>query len=163
WDRITHTISAEGPMYLSHLPAPRASLLLRMAGAAGAVLLAVFLVWGAPAGAVPSEPPARRVEPELVQLDHTVFTVKQGAPSDIRSMTQTADGFVWIASSSGLYRFDGSHFDSSVSDRLASPSVNALLAESGDLWVGYTFGGVSLLRDRRVIDFDATGLRGGVK
>ena len=47
---------------------------------------------------------------KLVQLNHTSWTAREGAPSEIAGLGQTADGVLWIGSGSGLYRFDGTSF-----------------------------------------------------
>ncbi len=48
------------------------------------------------------------INPEirLDQFYHTRWTVKDGAPSGAGSITQTADGFLWFGTTSGLYHFD---------------------------------------------------------
>ena len=90
---------------------------------------------------------------ELRELRHTAFRPEDGAPSDITAMAQTTDGFLWIATPTGLFRYDGARFDMDLSNRLPSSSVGALLAEpDGSLWIGYTFGGVSVLRDGRLLN-----------
>ena len=88
---------------------------------------------------------------ELQELRHTAFRPEDGAPGDINSMAQTTDGFLWIATPTGLFRYDGARFDTDLSNRLPSPSVRALLAEpDGSLWIGYTFGGASVVRNGRL-------------
>jgi len=49
--------------------------------------------------------------PRTVPLYHRSWTSKDGAPQNIQSITQTPDGFLWLATFSGLYRFDGIHFE----------------------------------------------------
>jgi signal transduction histidine kinase len=93
---------------------------------------------------------------QLHQMRHSVFRGSDGAPSDVTDIAQAADGILWISSGSGLYRFDGARFDASVSQRLPSPSVRAIMAEpDGALWIGYTFGGASVLRNGKVSDVSA--------
>jgi signal transduction histidine kinase len=90
---------------------------------------------------------------ELRELRHTAFRPEDGAPSDITAMAQTTDGFLWIATPTGLFRYDGARFDMELSNRLPSSSVGALLAEpDGSLWIGYTFGGVSVLRTGELLN-----------
>jgi signal transduction histidine kinase/ligand-binding sensor domain-containing protein len=99
---------------------------------------------------------------ELLSLKHSVFSPREGAPGGIRALAQTPDGILWVATAVGLFRYDGARFDMSVSDRLPSPSVSSLLGEpNGDLWIGYTFGGVSLLRDGQLTRFDKSQLPAG--
>ena len=77
-------------------------------------------------------------------------------------MAQTPDGMLWLSSPTGLYRFDGETFDDSVSERLPSRSLFGLyVASNGDLWVGYTFGGVGRLRAGQFTDFGTRGLPPG--
>jgi signal transduction histidine kinase/ligand-binding sensor domain-containing protein len=80
----------------------------------------------------------------LSELRHTAFRAKDGAPSGIRALAQTPDGFLWIGTETGLYRFDGVRFDSTLGDRLPNASIWSLYADlNGDLWIGYLFGGMS--------------------
>jgi signal transduction histidine kinase/ligand-binding sensor domain-containing protein len=117
--------------------------------------------------ALAQAPPAvRTTAPDSLQeYRHTAFLPEGGAPCGVRSMTQTPDGFLWIATPTGLFRFDGVRFDMDLSARLPSPSVWSLLSEpDGSLWIGYAFGGVSVLRAGRIQTFDATDLpQGSVK
>lgn len=58
-------------------------------------------------------PRAAALDPQtrLADYNRTVWTARDGAPSHIINMTQTADGWIWIASASGFYRFDGKQFE----------------------------------------------------
>ena len=87
----------------------------------------------------------------LSQIQHTAWTVKQGAPADIWALAQSPDGFLLLGTGSGLYRFDGVTFErvtpSNRSD-LGFRDITALLAlPSGELWIGYYAGGVSELKN----------------
>src|SRR5258708_13096318 len=44
------------------------------------------------------------------QFTHTSWTVKEGIPGPVRAIAQTSDGYLWLATEAGLYRFDGVHF-----------------------------------------------------
>ncbi|MFZ0553106.1 MAG: triple tyrosine motif-containing protein [Steroidobacteraceae bacterium] len=73
-------------------------------------------------------------------------------------MAQTNDGFLWLGSPEGLFRFDGTRFEpfSSVfGDRLLSTNLYTLFAPStGGLWIGYTSsGGFSFLGKGRVTNY----------
>src|SRR3954470_22650761 len=77
-------------------------------------------------------PSAFALSPELriSQLYHTALTAKDGAPTAIESLAQTSDGYLWIASAAGLFRFDGVRFeriDSVGGQRLPSTNVLSLL------------------------------------
>jgi signal transduction histidine kinase/ligand-binding sensor domain-containing protein len=68
-------------------------------------LLAIAML--APAvGAVDTLSPA----PNLRNYHHTRWTAEEGAPQAIRAMAQTADGWLWLGTMDGLYRFDGVQF-----------------------------------------------------
>jgi signal transduction histidine kinase/ligand-binding sensor domain-containing protein len=94
--------------------------------------------------------PAQEPGQTLSQLYHTAWTQRDGAPADIEVLAQTTDGFLWLGSGTGLFRFDGVRFElfePPPHQALPSTNVSALHAtrDSG-LWVGYRFGGVSLIR-----------------
>src|SRR5262249_38557685 len=48
--------------------------------------------------------------PRIADSHPTAWTAKDGAPADVRTMAQTPDGWLWLATSTGLYRFDGMRF-----------------------------------------------------
>src|SRR6516165_1526005 len=122
----------------------------RDCGSAG-LLLGLLAIDTTGAISAPAIPVAAAYD--LQQLRHTAFRPEDGAPGLITSTAQTADGFLWVATPTGLFRYDGARFDMQLSNRLPSPSVSALLAEpDGSLWIGYTFGGVSVLRNGQVRD-----------
>lgn len=94
----------------------------------------------------------------LADMAHMSWVRRDGAPSDIAALAQTADGYLWIGSSSGLFRFDGQQFQSypfSPADpRLPSADINALAADNkGGLWIGYRMGGITYLRDGVKTDY----------
>jgi PAS domain S-box-containing protein len=92
-----------------------------------------------------------------VQVGHDSWSFQQGAPADVTCLAQTNDGFLWLGSPSGLFRFDGTRFEpfrSPFGDRLLSTNLYSLFAPpSGGLWVGYTFGGFSFLNKGRVTNY----------
>jgi signal transduction histidine kinase/ligand-binding sensor domain-containing protein len=93
---------------------------------------------------------AQDTVPTLSQLYHTAWTMREGAPGAVEALAQTADGFLWLGSGTGLFRFDGVRFEvfeAPPGQTMPSVNVSALFAspDSG-LWVGYRFGGVSLIR-----------------
>ncbi|MEL1264361.1 sensor histidine kinase [Pseudoxanthomonas putridarboris] len=88
----------------------------------------------------------------LEQMHHTRWTAREGAPGDVRALAQDRDGYLWLGSSSGLYRFDGVEFERFQPDagqRLPFDSISALLAmPDGGLWIASgNRGDISLLRD----------------
>src|SRR5580700_5129867 len=45
------------------------------------------------------------------QFVHTAWSAKDGAPTDVYALAQTTDGFLWLGTTRGLYRFDGISFE----------------------------------------------------
>jgi len=88
--------------------------------------------------------------PLLTEYTHTAWTELNGAPTSVTKFAQGADGWLWIATPTGLFRFDGVRFERS--DKvygypLDSTNIMALAtAPDGALWVGYRAGGVSVFR-----------------
>jgi len=85
---------------------------------------------------------------------HTAWNGQRGAPADVVQFTQTPDGWLWISSPNGLFRFDGVAFermDSVWGHRLHSTNTLALLTtRDGRLWVGGRFGGISMVGEDRL-------------
>lgn len=112
-------------------------------------LLLASLAFVAPAAAR-AQPTAR----PLAEYFHTAWTRRDGAPAEIFALAQTTDGYLWLGSSTGLFRFDGVTFERYAARPGASPAeqnVASLFAASdGALWIGGIFGGVTRLLDGRV-------------
>ena len=98
----------------------------------------------------------------LSQFHHTSWFSRDGAPVDIWALAQSVDGYLWLGTGTGLYRFDGVRFEhiqpSADSAPLRSNNITALTAlPSGELWMGFYFpGGVSVLRDGHFIHYGET-------
>lgn len=109
--------------------------------------------------------PGLALDPQrsLTQLHHRAWTIADGAPPDIWALAQSRDGYLWLGTGAGLYRFDGVRFDKFrplAGDRMPSANINALRAASnGDLWIGYNTGEISRLRGGRLTNFNL-GKRG---
>jgi ligand-binding sensor domain-containing protein len=95
----------------------------------------------------------------ITELAHRVWDSKSGVPADIRALAQTTDGYLWVGSYHGLYRFDGMQFQpfQSVSAaRLPSQEISSLFAtRDGRLWIGYRGGGVSVLERDKLINYNS--------
>ncbi|MBW8781369.1 MAG: hypothetical protein JF599_05735 [Verrucomicrobia bacterium] len=90
-----------------------------------------------------------------VSADYILRTwgMEEGLPSNrVTSLTQTPDGYLWVATLGGLTRFDGVRFTTFQAENtpgLESDRVHALFtARDGSLWVGLDRRGVA----RRVGD-----------
>lgn len=81
----------------------------------------------------------------LQDYHHTTWTAKDGAPTNVESMTQTADGWLWLANPTGLYRFDGVRFERYIlpgSDQPLRRRVVSIRAmPNGDLLISFFLGG----------------------
>lgn len=98
----------------------------------------------------------------LRQFQHRAFTARDGAPGQVWSIAQTKDGFLWLEAPTGLYRFDGVHFDNSLTALLPSSEAAALYADpNGDLWIGYNFGGLSVLHNGKIINTPTSAIPQG--
>jgi signal transduction histidine kinase/ligand-binding sensor domain-containing protein len=82
----------------------------------------------------------------LVQLHHTAWSTRDGAPAQVESLAQTDDGTLWLGSPTGLFCFDGLQFERfqpPIGEGGPTASVATLFAPPGHgLWIGYRFGGV---------------------
>lgn len=128
--------------------ASRAALLLR--------LVARMLLIGVLAALAPTAIALDR-DRTLAQFHHTAWTVSDGAPADIWALEQTRDGYLWLGTGTGLYRFDGVEFERfhpAAGEQFRSNNITALTAlPSGELWIGYYFGGASVLKDGRLTHY----------
>ncbi|HXO28745.1 MAG TPA: two-component regulator propeller domain-containing protein [Thermoanaerobaculia bacterium] len=115
------------------------ALALRLAAAAAAATAVA-----APAGA-DLHPPAER-------LPIRVYTIDDGLAGDeIHAVLQDSRGFLWIATESGLSRFDGTRFvEYDPRQGLPSPNVTALAEAAGGALLAGTTGGLARLDPGRV-------------
>ncbi len=61
---------------------------------------------------------------QIKSWNHYLYTTKDGLPSDkVRNAVQDRDGFIWIATESGLCRFDGDAFERVLHDAKDSTSI----------------------------------------
>ena len=97
------------------------------------------------------------VDIPLDRLRVTTWTARDGAPADVWGIVQTTDGWMWFATGSGLYRFDGVRFDKVTPHGPGqSNGVSAITAlESGELVIGYRNGGISILRSGKFTHYGA--------
>jgi signal transduction histidine kinase/ligand-binding sensor domain-containing protein len=79
------------------------------------------------------------VQPARAQYGFEVWTVDNGMPeNEIRGITQTPDGYLWIATFNGLARFDGVHltlFNRETPGLLSNQFGTMLQGRGGDLWL----------------------------
>ena len=93
----------------------------------------------------------------IAQFAHTAWGPKEGAPSPVTALAQTSDGYLWLGSPDGLYRFDGVVFERyqpQSGGPFPARRVSSLLAlPNGDLWIGFMPGAVSLLRNGNATNY----------
>jgi signal transduction histidine kinase/ligand-binding sensor domain-containing protein len=93
----------------------------------------------------------------LAEMYHSGWTIRDGAPSSIESIAQTQDGYIWLGTDSGLFRFDGQSFEryrpTSGEDLLPGTIQTLMATPEGGLWVGYASVGASFLKDGHNVNF----------
>ncbi len=106
---------------------------------------------------LPSAAFALDLSQRLNQLNHTSWTAKDGLTGSPLCLAQTTDGFLWIGTTDGLFRFDGVSFERfrPQGGELPALSVSALLGvPDGGLWVGYSRGRASFIgKNGRVVNY----------
>jgi ligand-binding sensor domain-containing protein len=80
---------------------------------------------------------AEQVDRTIGQFVRTGWSAKNGAPGDVYALAQTTDGFLWLGTMQGLYRFDGmtfEHYEPQSGPAFTSSSIMSHLAlPDGDL------------------------------
>ncbi len=88
---------------------------------------------------------------------HVSWTLADGAPPDIWALVQAPDGYMWLGTGAGLYRFDGIRFERvrpMAGDAFPSTDILSLFAApTGEIWIGYQNGGISVLKSGRLTNF----------
>src|SRR5208337_786421 len=100
----------------------------------------LFISWGR--GAYGLDPTL-----DVSQYAHTAWTVRDGfSKGNIYAITQTPDGYLWLGTEFGLFRFDGIRsipWQPPEGQHLPGSSITSLLAaRDGTLWIG-TYAGLA--------------------
>ena len=116
-----------------------------------ACLLQVVVSCATWSAAAPAAAAARvQAQPGLSGFQHSAWRVGEGAPGDIWDITQDRQGTLWLATGSGLYRFDGHRFErgpAPAGSNFPSTNMVSLLLDHDDsLWIGYFQAGISHLQ-----------------
>jgi signal transduction histidine kinase/streptogramin lyase len=97
----------------------------------------------------------------IAQFHYTFWSEKEGAPSQITALAQTEDGYLWIGSAGGLFRFDGVRFEEFTPQPgvdLPSHSVYSLMATpDGGLWVAFEPTGLAFIKNGSLTVFKQPG------
>jgi len=107
----------------------------------------------------------------IPQYVHNVWTFQSGLPADvINDVLQTRDGYIWLGTSAGLFRFDGVTFTevaTNPDDKNTHEPINRLYqTHDGSLWIGTPSGGLRILKDGKIFKYDSktgffnTGING---
>lgn len=109
-------------------------------------MAAQIFLWSAPAIAAPF------AAATATQYTRRIWRIQDGLPEDtVQAFQETPDGYLWIGTTGGLVRFDGSHFQlysHSSTPALGDNSVFCLLAaRDGSLWIGTEGGGLIRFKD----------------
>jgi ligand-binding sensor domain-containing protein len=102
---------------------------------------------------------------ELRGFHHTTWSSDSqlGAVSDIQ---QSPDGYLWLTTSRGVFRFDGVRFESA--DEITSGATqdielaSAFVTSSGDVWFRTRTPGLMLWRDGKLSSFPTKGCTPGL-
>ncbi|MBV8857555.1 MAG: hypothetical protein JOZ02_11540 [Acidobacteria bacterium] len=93
---------------------------------------------------------------EVGQYAHTSWTARDGySLGAVFAMAQTPDGYLWLGSEFGLFRFDGVRFipwQPPASQQLPEKPYSLLAARDGTLWIG-TFAGLATLKDGNLTQY----------
>lgn len=94
---------------------------------------------------------------DIHQYAHTSWTIRDGFfNSTIQAVAQTPDGYLWLGTAFGLFRFDGvrkAPWDAPAGERLPSSDIRTLLVtRDGRLWIG-TAAGLASWKDGRLIHY----------
>lgn len=116
-----------------------------------AILSAIAAILaGAPTAAAVGSPsyPLR-----MEQLRHVQWARRDGAPTVMHGLAETREGFLWVASRDGLFRFDGRSFelmDGTIDRAKYGIPVELMVGHDGTLWVWYPKGWLALYRQGRL-------------
>ena len=91
----------------------------------------------------------------IEQMYHSAWTARDGLSEVVSALAQTEDGFLWVGTTEGLYRFDGMTFEAYKPEAGSFPAIGikTLAAAPDGLWIGYLSGGVSVLKDGRLKNY----------
>ena len=117
------------------------------------ILLAFSMFSAAPIGGSENE---TRLAPSrdrtLSELHHTSWTARDGIPGSVNALAQTPDGYLWLGTGNGLWRFDGTRFERYEPESnqiFPSHVVETLMATpDGGLFIGFRDAGAAFLKNQ---------------
>ena len=102
---------------------------------------------------------------KLSQYIMDKWEIQQGLPQNsVSSITQTADGYLWLGTEEGLVRYDGKQFKvfrKSGAGQLPDHKIETLYTDrAGNLWIGTYAGGITCLKDGKFTRYPHTDDKG---
>lgn len=99
--------------------------------------------------------------PPTTQYTRSLWKVQDGLPeATVQALIESREGYLWVGTTGGLTRFDGTHFTPYGSTPVSTLAVNSIFclaaAPDGSLWIGTEGGGLLHLRDRSVETYTAS-------
>ena len=97
---------------------------------------------------------------DLSQYGHTAWTARDGfSVGAIFAIAQTPDGYLWLGTEFGLFRFDGLHaapWQPPSGQKLPSAPYALLVTRDGTLWIG-TFAGIVSWNGNKLTEYPKVG------
>lgn len=98
----------------------------------------------------------------IKQLYHSSWSAKDGSPTQLTGITRTSDGYLWLSSELGLFRFNGLRFEPyTPPSGVSFPSYSTLAVfgtQDGGLWVSFSPSGAAYIKGNHVQAFNQSGL-----
>lgn len=94
---------------------------------------------------------------KITQFAHAAWGPNEGTPPGIQALAQTPDGYLWMGTPEGLFRFDGLTFEryqpQSEPALPAGDVVYLFAAPGGALWIGFKSGEISALSNGHAVNY----------
>jgi signal transduction histidine kinase/ligand-binding sensor domain-containing protein len=117
----------------------------------GWLFIAILALMGGARGSA-----AWAAAPELTNFHHTMWTSEDGLGA-VFDIQQAADGYLWLTTSTGVFRFDGVRFQSveeATNGAVPNREIHAVfLAASGGVWLKTRAAGLLFWKDGRLTTF----------
>jgi ligand-binding sensor domain-containing protein/signal transduction histidine kinase len=99
---------------------------------------------------------------DISQYGHTTWTIRDGFSTGTAfAMAQTPDGYLWLATESGLFRSDGVRFlpwQPPAGQQLPENPYALLVTRDGTLWIG-TYAGLASWNNGKLTQYPEVGAR----
>lgn len=102
------------------------------------------------------DPAAWAAAPEVTDFHHTMWTSENGLGA-VFDIQQAADGYLWLTTSTGVFRFDGVRFQSveeATNGAVPNSEIHAVfLSASGGVWLKTRAAGLLFWKEGRLTTF----------